>query len=478
MKMNVLGALQRIGKALMLPIAVLPAAAILLRLGAIEWGNPVMAQIAKVMLSAGDAVFSNLPLLFAIGVAVGLTDGAGAAALASVVGYLVLVSVLKNYSTEEMKLDTGVLGGIITGIVASSLYKRYHDIQLPAWLQFFGGKRFVPIAASFAMLFIGVAFGYIWPPVQMAISAAGNWIVGMGSAGAFIFGILNRLLIPFGLHHILNSLVWFNVGEFTKATGDIVHGDLTRFFAGDKTAGMFMTGFFPIMMFALPAACLAMIHEARKEQRKIVGGILISAALTAFLTGITEPIEFSFMFLAPVLYVVHAIFTGVAMALTWGLGIKHGFGFSGGAIDYVLNWGLATKPFLIIPIGLAFAVVYYFLFRIIIRKLNLQTPGRTEVSPEGIETESVLSTKDLGNKGKLNAKAAAVTEAVGGKENIIQLDACISRLRLTVKDDNKVDQTELKRLGAAGIMNLGKGNVQIVFGTESELIRDAMKKMQ
>lgn len=471
--MNFLGVLQRIGKALMLPIAVLPAAAILLRLGAIDWGNPVMGQIAKVMLSAGDAVFSNLPLLFAIGVAVGLTDGAGAAALASVVGYLVLTSVLKNYSTEQMKLDTGVLGGIITGIIAAGLYNRYQNIQLPTWLQFFGGKRFVPIVTSFAMLFVGVIFGYIWPPVQEAISAAGNWIVGAGSLGAFIYGVLNRLLIPFGLHHILNSLVWFNIGDFTKASGEVVHGDLTRFFAGDKTAGMFMTGFFPIMMFALPAACLAMVHEAKKEQRKIIGGILISAALTSFLTGITEPIEFSFMFLAPVLYVFHALFMGLSMALTWGLGIKDGFGFSGGAIDYVINWGLATKPFLIIPIGLAFAVVYYFLFRFMIRKFNLKTPGRTDE----VIAESTASVTNSGSKSKLETKAEAVIQAIGGKANIQHLDACITRLRLTLEDDGKVNQSELKRLGAAGIMNLGHGNVQVVFGTESELIRDAMKKM-
>lgn len=236
-----------------------------------------------------------------------------------------------------------------------------------------------------------------------------------------------------------------------------------------------MTGFFPIMMFALPAACLAMVHEAKKEQRKVIGGILISAALTSFLTGITEPIEFSFMFLAPVLYVLHAIFMGVSMAVTWGLGIKHGFGFSGGAIDYVLNWGLATKPALIIPIGLAFAVVYYFLFRFMIRKFNLKTPGRTDEALT--ESETTAPAIETGNISKLEVKAEAVIKAVGGKENIEHLDACITRLRLTVKNDGKVDQSELKRLGAAGIMNLGEGNVQVVFGTESELIRDAMKKM-
>lgn len=468
--MNLLGSLQRIGNALMLPIAVLPAAAILYRLGKIDWHNPFMIQFAKVMLSAGETVFTNLPLLFAVGVALGLTEGAGAAALASVLGYLVLTSVLKSYTTDGIMLDTGVIGGIITGSISAGLYKKYHAIQLPSWLQFFGGKRFVPIVTTFAMLIVGVIFGYVWPPVQSAISITGNWIVDKGSLGAFTYGVLNRLLIPFGLHHIINNIVWFNVGDYAKATGDLVHGDLTRFFAGDKTAGMFMTGFFPIMMFALPAACLAMLHEANKEHRKIVAGILISAALTSFLTGTTEPIEFSFMFLAPVLYVVHAVLTGASLAITWALGVKHGFGFSAGAIDYFLNWDLATKPILIVPIGLGFAFVYYFLFRIIIRAFQLQTPGRSNQSLQDIAPT-------VGIQDRIGTLAVQVMEAVGGKENVIKLDACITRLRLTLREDRFVNENELKRLGAAGMMNLGRGNVQVVFGTESELIRDRMKRM-
>ncbi|HEX7056748.1 MAG TPA: N-acetylglucosamine-specific PTS transporter subunit IIBC [Bacilli bacterium] len=469
-----LGALQRVGKSLMLPIAVLPAAGILLRLGAIDYHNAfVNDYIAKVLLSAGDAIYSNLPLLFAIGVAIGLTEGAGAAGLAGVVGYEILIKVLAIRNTESMTLDTGVLGGIIAGLIAAWMYKKYHTIQLPTWLQFFGGKRFVPIVTALFMVFVGLIFWVIWPPVQTVISDAGDWIVGAGSVGAFVYGTLNRLLIPFGLHHIINAIAWFQVGDFTNAAGEVVHGDLTRFWAGDKTAGMFMTGFFPIMMFALPAACLAMLHEAKKEQKRIAAGILISAALTAFLTGVTEPIEFLFMFLAPALYLVHALLTGVSLALTWALGVKLGFNFSAGAIDYfIFNPGVATNMWLMIPIGLVYAIVYYLLFRAIIRMFNLKTPGREDLAPESDASMSAQA-----GPGKLADKAGSILKAIGGTENVTHIDACITRLRLTLKDEQAIQEAELKRLGAAGIMKLGQGNVQIVFGPESELLRDEMQKL-
>lgn len=314
--------LQKLGKALMLPVAVLPAAALLLRLGASD-----VLDIPFIM-QAGAAIFDNLALLFAVGIAVGVAfDGGGAAALAGAVGYFTLT---KAVVTINSTINMGVLAGIVSGIVAGMLYNKYHNIKLPDFLGFFGGKRFVPIAASLASIVLALVFGYIWPPIQQAIHGVGEWLLGAGLLGAFTFGTLNRLLLPLGLHHVLNSMVWFVFGEFTNAAGQVVTGDLHRFFAGDPTAGVFMTGFFPIMMFALPAAALAMYTTARSANKKAVSGILLSVALTSFLTGITEPIEFAFMFLAPVLYIAHSLLTGAALALCSMLGVLHGFGFSGG----------------------------------------------------------------------------------------------------------------------------------------------------
>lgn len=455
---NQLGSLQKLGKALMAPVAVLPAAALLLRLGAPDVFN------IPVIMAGGNAVFSNLPMIFALGVAMGLAGGAGAAALASGVGYYVLTSVLAAINKD---INMGVLGGIITGIVAASLYNKYKDIKLPTFLGFFGGRRFVPIVTSGAMLVLGVIFGFIWPPIQKIIYSAGEWAIGAGPLGVFVYGALNRLLIPFGLHHVINSLVWFVFGEFTNSAGQVVTGDLNRFFAGDPSAGIFMTGFFPMMMFGLPAACFAMLHEAKESQRKAVSGVLISAALTSFLTGITEPIEFAFMFLAPVLYVVHALLTGASLAFTYVLGIKDGFGFSAGFIDYVLNYGLATRPLLLIPIGILYGVVYYAAFRYIIKKFDLPTPGR-------IEGEA---SENTAGEIKISEKASRILAGLGGKGNIKVIDSCITRIRLTVYDINKVDESALKNAGATGIMKLGGGNLQVVVGTEAELIVEEMKKV-
>lgn len=455
---NQLGNLQKLGKALMAPVAVLPAAALLLRLGAPDVFN------VPVIMAGGNAVFSNLPMIFALGVSMGLAGGAGAAALAGGVGYFVLSSVLAAMNKD---INMGVLGGIITGIVAASLYNKYKDIKLPTFLGFFGGRRFIPIVTSGAMLVLGIVFGFIWPPIQKAIYAAGEWAIGAGALGVFVYGTLNRLLIPFGLHHVINSLVWFVFGEFTNSAGQVVTGDLNRFFAGDPSAGIFMTGFFPIMMFGLPAACIAMLHEAKESQRRAVSGVLISAALTSFLTGITEPIEFAFMFLAPVLYLAHALLTGVSLALTWALGIKDGFGFSAGLIDYVLNYGLATKPLLLIPIGIVYGIIYYAVFRYIIRKFDLPTPGRLEGEATDAATGEI----------KISDRASRILTALGGKENIKAIDACITRIRLSVEDESMVDEPALKRAGATGVMKLGGGNLQVVVGTEAELIVEEMKKV-
>ncbi|KXG44264.1 N-acetylglucosamine-specific PTS transporter subunit IIBC [Tepidibacillus infernus] len=451
-----LGFLQRIGKALMLPIAVLPAAGLLLRLG-----QPDLLNIPFIA-AAGDAVFSNLALLFAIGVAVGLSkDGNGSAGLAGAVGYFVLT---KGATAINEEINMAVLGGIIAGIVAGLLYNRYHEIKLPDWLGFFGGKRFVPIVTSLAMLILAGIFGYIWPVIQNGINAVGEWIVGAGALGVGIFGFLNRLLIPVGLHHVLNSLVWFVFGEFGGKTGD-----LNRFFAGDPSAGIFMAGFFPVMMFGLPAAALAMIATAKKHRRKAVAGMLIGVALTSFLTGITEPIEFAFMFLSPILYFVHAVLTGVSMSIAYLLGTHHGFTFSAGAIDFFLNLGLATKPWLLFAFGLVYGLAYFVIFYFLIKVMDLKTPGREdEEIEEGGLTISSKKYEDL---------AVEYYEALGGKDNIAHLDNCVTRLRLKVKDITKVDEAELKRLGAKGVIKLSSTEIQVVVGTDVEFLANAMRLM-
>lgn len=437
--MKWLASVQKLGKALMLPVAVLPAAALLLRLGA-----PDVFNIPFIM-QAGAAVFDNLPLIFAIGIAIGFAEGDGVAALAAAVGYFVLT---KGATTINKDINMGVLGGILMGIIAGYLYNKYHDIKLPDFLGFFGGKRFVPIVTAFAAIVLALVMGYVWPPIQNGIYALGEWIIGAGALGVFVYGVLNRLLIPFGLHHVINSLVWFVFGTFKTAAGEVLTGDLNRFFAGDPTAGIFMAGFYPIMMFGLPAAALAMWAAARPNQRKVVSGVLISAALTALLTGITEPIEFAFMFLAPVLYVIHALLTGLSLTITYILGIKAGFGFSAGLIDYVLSYGISTKPLLLLLIGIIYGAIYYVIFYYVIVKFNLPTPGR-------LEEEATDQYKEL-SKSEIGGIAAQYVEVLGGAENIQSLEACITRLRLTVKDDTIIDDDKLKKLGATGVMRMGK----------------------
>lgn len=475
--------LQRIGRALMLPVATLPAAALLLRFGAINYetefhmgasvGGFLNQHIAPFLFAGGSAIFDNLPLIFAVGVAIGLA-GDAVAALAAVIAYMVLTSVLTKvpgaipFIAEDAKLNMGVLGGILAGGIAAYFYKRYHTIKLPDWLGFFGGKRFVPIITSIVMVLIGIVFGIIWGPIQEVLDNVGNWIVSLGAIGAGLFGFLNRLLIPFGLHHVLNAIAWFQIGEYTDATGKVINGDLHRFFAGDPSAGLFMTGFFPIMMFALPAAALAIVHTSKPENRQVIASIFMGTALTSFLTGVTEPLEFAFMFVAPVLYVVHAVLTGLSGYIVTAMGIKHGFGFSAGFIDYAVNFPLSTNAWEIIPVGLAFAVVYYFLFRILIVKLNIMTPGREDEPGESLAASGFSSMRE---------KAEQVLASIGGKENIIQVEACITRLRLHVKNENLIQEKALKDLGAAGIIRLGKGQVQIVFGTQSELLRDEIMKL-
>ncbi|WP_306362126.1 PTS transporter subunit EIIC [Nocardia sp. CC227C] len=388
-----LSGLQKLGRSLMLPIATLPAAGLLLRLGQDDMLGRFspLESVAAVLAGAGGALIDHLPLLFAVGIAIGWAKKSdGSTALAGVVGYLAFQGVEKAMSPvvlegkttadgEQTLVNFGVLGGIVMGITAAVLWQRYHRTQLPDYLGFFSGRRLVPILTACAAVVIGVAMSFIYPAFNAGLTWLGETVADNDVAGGGIFGFFNRLLIPLGLHHILNSVVWFVIGDYDGA-----HGDIPRFLAGDPTAGTFMTGFFPIMMFGLPAAALAIWRNAKPENRKMVGGIMLSTGLTAFVTGITEPLEFAFIFVAWPLLLIHALFTGSALALTNALGIHDGFTFSAGAIDYLLNFGKATHPLLLIPIGLGYAVLYYVTFSFIIRRWNLPTPGR---EPDEAEIE-------------------------------------------------------------------------------------------
>nr|WSX51683.1 PTS transporter subunit EIIC [Streptomyces sp. NBC_00974] len=411
--------LQKMGRSLQLPIAVLPAAGILTRMGQPDvFGGDALGwtDVARVMAAAGGALLNadlGLPLLFCVGVAIGMAKKAdGSTALAAVVGFLAYRSVLRAFPepcpigtrdigggclgpdqtfAEYNFQNPGVFGGIVMGLLAAWFWQRYHRVKLVDWLGFFNGRRLVPIIMTFVAIAFAVLCLWIWPPIGDALESFSDWLVSLGSLGAGIFGVANRALLVIGLHQFLNVPVWFQFGSYTKPDGQTVHGDIPMFLAGDPHAGQFLTGFFPIMMFALPAAALAITHCAKPARRKEVGGLMLSVALTSFVTGITEPLEYSFLFLAPALYAVHALLTGVSMAVTWAFGVKDGFSFSAGLIDYVINWSLATKPWLIIPIGLGFAALYYAVFRFAITKWDIKTPGRE--SDEEIAAMEAENTK-------------------------------------------------------------------------------------
>lgn len=474
---NLIEALQPLGRALMLPIAVLPVAALLLRLG-----QPDLLDIAFVS-AAGDAIFQHLGLLFAVGVATGFArDGNGAAALAGVVCFLVTGQGLRIFidvPPDAIKAFTGdavamasnaykaaaaakleVPIGILSGLIGGKFYNRFSNMKLPEYLAFFGGRRFVPIAAGVAGLALSGLIGISYGHISSGMDSASRAIVDAGGVGLFAYGVLNRMLLVTGLHHIINNIAWFVVGDYQGTTGD-----LRRFFAGDPNAGAFMSGFFPVMMFGLPAACLAMYHEARSDRKKLVGGMLFSLALTSFLTGVTEPIEFSFMFLAPVLYAIHAVLTGIAMALMEALNVHLGFGFSAGLFDYVLNFGKATNPLLLLPVGALYALVYYGLFRLVIRKLDLKTPGREDDSPAASQPTA---------NGAL-PRGAAFVAALGGAANLVSVDACTTRLRLIVADQSRIDEAALKALGARGVLKPSAKAVQVVLGPVADAVAMEMR---
>ncbi|HWR43718.1 glucose-specific PTS transporter subunit IIBC [Sporomusa sp.] len=493
------GVLQQVGKSLMLPVALLPAAGILLALGnamqnpaAINiipaLDNQVLHAFAKVMEQSGGIIFSNLSLLFAVGVAVGLAGGEGVAGLAAIVGFLIMnvTMGLVTGITPDMvtgsnpayssvlgipTLQTGVFGGILVGVMASQIYKRFYNIELPSYLGFFAGKRFVPIVTAAAAVFLGIAMTFVWPLIQGGLTSfSRNMIDTNKTAAAFIFGVIERALIPFGLHHIFYNPFWYQFGEYVSKNGQIVNGDQSIFFAQLKdgvqfTAGTFMTGKFPFMMFGLPAAALAIYHEARPEKKAAIAGIMGSAALTSFLTGITEPIEFSFLFVAPVLFGIHTIFAGLSFMIMHILNVKIGMTFSGGVIDYLLFGVIPNRTdwWLVIPVGLAFSVIYYFGFRFAIRKWNLKTPGREDEEVNVVSSEAASV-----------SLAAEVLQALGGKENLTHLDACITRLRVSVKNIGNVDKDKLKKLGASGVMVIGD-NLQVIFGPKSDLLKTQIK---
>lgn len=471
-----LSSLQPLGRALMLPIAVLPMAGLLLRLG-----QPDLLDIAFVS-AAGQAVFSNLGLLFAVGVAVGLArDNNGAAGLAGVVGFLISVEASKVLLSVPPEVLAGLSGdaadaaakafkdqalsrlgvplGIVAGLIAGACYNRFSTFKLPDYLAFFAGRRFVPIVTGLAGLGVAAVVGLSFAGIDHAIDAFSRAVVGSGEIGLFVYGFLNRLLIVTGLHHILNNVAWFIVGDFNGATGD-----LNRFFAGDPSAGVFMSGHFPVMMFGLPAACLAMYHAARKDRRKEVGGMLFSLALTAFLTGVTEPIEFTFMFLAPVLYAIHAVMTGVAMVVMDLLGVRLGFTFSAGLFDYVLNFGRSTRPWLLLPVGLVYGGLYYGLFRVAISVFNLKTPGRDDEPLASTQTPDVAG-----------GRAEGFVAALGGPLNLTSVAACTTRLRLGVRSREAVDEAALKRLGARGVVSPGAGQLQVVLGPIADAVADEIR---
>jgi PTS system N-acetylglucosamine-specific IIC component len=471
-----LQSLQPLGRALMLPIAVLPIAGLLLRLG-----QPDLLDIPFVA-AAGGAIFDNLGLLFALGIGVGIAkDNNGAAGLAGLVCFLVatrgamtLLHVPPDI-TANMGKDIAALAeaawrdkaisklavpiGIASGLIAGAFYNRYSTIRLPDYLSFFGGRRFVPILAGFAGLALAAFVGFGFAPIDAGVDGLSYGVVQSGTIGLFVYGVLNRLLIVTGLHHVLNNVAWFIIGDFHGKTGD-----LNRFFAGDPSAGGFMSGFFPVMMFGLPAACLAMYRSALPERRQAVGGMLTSMALTAFLTGVTEPIEFTFMFLAPLLYFMHTILTGVAMALMHILGVHLGFGFSAGFFDYVLNFSKSTRPLLLLPVGLAYFAIYYGTFRWAIVKFDLKTPGR---EPEEAEDEGAAPLPA--------ERGLAFVEALGGAGNLASIDACTTRLRLVVNDQAKVSEARLKKLGARGFIRPTAQGLQVVLGPIADSVAMEMR---
>jgi len=471
--------LQRLGQALMVPVSVLPAAGLMVALGRIltdftKNDSSLSYHLGKVLYSSGMSVFEQLSLIFAIGVAIAFTGGAGVSGLAAVTGFFAFTTVLKTFGDIlhlSTAINTGVFGGICVGFLVSTLYNRFHTVKLPPVLGFFSGKRLVPILSVAGSVLLALVFVVIWPPIQNGIHNFGESVMG-SYFGPSIYASVKRLLIPVGLHHVFYPSFLYEFGEFTTATGKVVHGEATRYFAGDASAGRFMASEFPIMIFGLPAAALAMTLRAKKERRKMIAGVMLSAALTSIITGITEPIEFAYTFVAPPLYLAHAAITFFSGYLTSLFDIHLGYTFSSSLIDLGLGYfNQKNISLLFLVVGPIIALTYFTVFYWAIGFFNFKTPGREE------ESQSEESVETSPTKPQLKEKAIGVLTAIGGSANIKTLDACITRLRLTLNDDTKLDQSQLKRLGAAGVMKAGGGNVQIVFGVESDFLKTEIETL-
>ncbi|QLD32964.1 N-acetylglucosamine-specific PTS transporter subunit IIBC [Mannheimia varigena] len=482
--MSILGYLQKIGRALMVPVAALPAAALLMGIG--YWIDPdgwgANSQLAALLIKSGAAIIDNMSILFAVGVAFGMSkEKDGAAALSGLVGYLVIttllapgaVAQLQGIAVDQVPAAFGKINnqfiGISVGVISAEIYNRFYQVELPKALSFFSGKRLVPIVVSVVMIVVAFILLYVWPVIFGGLVSFGESIKDMGSVGAGIYAFFNRLLIPVGLHHALNSVFWFDVAGIN---------DIPNFLGGAKSlaegkavvgvTGMYQAGFFPVMMFGLPAAALAIYHSAKPAKKVQVASIMFAAALASFFTGITEPLEFAFMFVAPVLYVVHALLTGLSVYIAASMEWIAGFGFSAGLVDLVLSSRnpLAVQWYMLLVQGLVFAVIYYVLFRMVIKMFNLKTPG----CEDDVEAQAVNTTSH-------QERAKQFMDALGGKENLLNIDACITRLRLTLADVSKVNDAQLKALGSKGNIKLGENAFQVILGTEAEFVADAMKKL-
>lgn len=475
--------LQKLGKSLMLPVACLPVCGILMGIG--YWIDPTgwgaNNVVALILIKAGGALIDNIAVLFAIGVAVGMADDHdGTSALAGIVSWFVLLTLLNpgvvtiitgaeaNVAFSKIANNNAFIG-ILCGLIGSTMYNRFKNTKLPDFLAFFSGKRCVAIVTAFLSLGVALVLFFVWPIIYTGLVAFGEGMISLGAIGAGIYGFFNRLLIPLGLHHALNSVFWFDVANIN---------DIGRFWGTAEggvmgQTGMYMAGFFPVMMFGLPGAALAMYHTAKTNRKKIAAGLLGAAALCSFFTGVTEPLEFAFMFLAPGLYVVHALLTGISVGLVAALPIRAGFNFSAGFVDWFLSFKapFAMKPLLLVPIGLAFFVIYYLVFRFCITKFNLKTPGREDEDDTEAEKKLTLANNNF------TEVAARILEGLGGKGNITNVDNCITRLRLEIKDYTLVDEKVIKSAGVAGVIRPSKTSVQVIVGTQVQFVADEFKKM-
>ena len=482
--------LQKIGRALMLPVAVLPAAAILMGIG--YWIDPsgwgAGSPIAAFLIKAGSSIIDNIPFLFAVGVALGMSkDKDGSAALSGLVAFLVVTTLLstntvamlqgidpENVNMAFSKINNAFIG-MLSGIVASIMYNRFSQVQLPQALAFFSGKRLVPIMSAVSMLVISAVLYFVWPLVFSGLVNFGEAISKLGAIGAGLYGFFNRLLIPTGLHHALNAVFWFDLAGIN---------DIGKFWAGEGTkgvTGMYQAGFFPVMMFGLPAAALAMYHTAKTKRKKQIASLMLAAGFAAFFTGVTEPLEFAFMFAAPMLYIVHAILTGLSLAVAAAFHLTAGFGFSAGLVDFALSsrLPLANKPFMLIVQGLVFAVIYYSLFRFLIIKFNLNTPGRED---EDVDAKSQLEETSeqaaASAENKFAYMASEIYAGLGGDSNVVSVDNCVTRLRIEVQEMDKVNQQKIKATGIPGINIVGPKSIQVIVGTQVQFVADEIDKIR